>query len=247
MNGLNPEPFSDDIDRTPVFRSRTAEIDPADERAWCVDNGATLVALSANELLRAIASGELDIAARVWCEGLEGWTRIRDVPEIAAHFGGFREFGTREACAEAELARLPAVEMAPPAGIAPRAAALDPSQADTPSAVPVAFPVSSGDDFAGRRSSPKPARGGRAVDGDDARWIGGGLFVAAAAIGMALFQSHRAPDRGVLYAEHGLTAVAMTARAAAESLSPAVDRAKLTRSEPGQRRRRGGAGRAPQR
>lgn len=257
MSGSNHPPFNDEMRREPAFRSPPAEIDPADERAWCVDSGKTLVAMSANELLRAISNGELSASVRVWCEGLEGWTRIRDVPEIAAHFGGFSA-GARaepETETEAELVTLPAVEIAPPAGFAPRtlaAAPQDLSQLDTPSAVPVARSVRSSEVFGVQsnqtyRKGSNTARGKAAgpMDGDDARWIGGGLLVAAAAIGMALFQAQRStePPPALAWAEHQLTAVEVVAHAAAAALPPSVDQATLSRTEPGQRRKRGGAGR----
>jgi hypothetical protein len=224
------------MDSEPVDQSPHAEID--EDRSWCVERGSSLAAMSTDELLQAISSGELPTSARVWCEGLECWTRIRDVPEIAALFGGF----------EAELARLPEVEIAPPSGFAPRATSLDPSQLDTPSAVPVARPVRSSEGFGARaRAGRKKAAGARIADamgGDDARWIGGGLFVAAAAIAMALFQSRGAmPGRAPAYAEHRLTSVETAAQTAAASLPSAVDRTTLSRIEPGQKRLRGGAGR----
>jgi hypothetical protein len=229
MNGSNCQHFSE-------MHNEPAEIDAGEEgeeRPWCVEKGATLAALSTSDLLQAISAGEISAASRVWCEGLEGWTRISDVPEIACLFGGF----------EAELATLPAVEIAPPSGFAPRAhTPLD--QLDTPSAVPVARPVRSSEGFGSRANSASSNGKTARLEGDDARWIGGGLLVAAAAIGMALFQSAQsAPQPALAYAEHRLTAVESAALAAAAALPPLVDRATLSRSEPGQRRQRGGAGR----
>lgn len=214
---------------------------PGDERAWCVERGAALVAMSADELLRAIGTGEISPRSRVWCEGLECWTRICDVPEIAVLFGGF----------EAELRSLPAVEIASPSSFAPPAstqASFDLSQLDTPSAVPVARPVRSSEGGGSRKkptnSKVLPWGISLEFEGGDARWIGGGLCVAAAAIGVALFQTPASPS--VAQAEHRLVAVETTAQAVAAALPPVMDRATLTRTEPGQRRQRGGAGR-PQR
>jgi hypothetical protein len=233
MNGSNHQHFSE-------MHNEPDEIDAGEEREerpWCVEKGATLAALSTSDLLQAISAGEISATSRVWCEGLEGWTRISDVPEIACLFGGF----------EAELATLPAVEMAPPSGFAPRAhtpAPLDLSQLDTPSAVPVARPVRSSEGFGSRANSASSNGKAARLEGDDARWIGGGLLVAAAAIGMALFQSAQsAPRTALAYAEHQLAAVESAALEAAAALPPLVDRATLSRSEPGQRRQRGGAGR----
>jgi hypothetical protein len=214
-------------------RSVPPEDDAAEERAWCVDRGATLTAMSTDELLRAISIGEISAASRVWCEGLDGWTRISDVPEIASLFSF-----------EADLATLPAVEIASPTGFSSRGAPTpELSQFDTPSAAPVARPVSSSDGRAARRKTNLDTSRRRMALGGDAFWIGGGLCVAAAAIGVALFQSPSlaAPPRE--FAEHRLTSVEAMARAASAGLPPVIDRATLSRSEPGQRRLRGGAGR----
>jgi hypothetical protein len=231
MNGPNHQHFSE-------MHNEPAEIGAGgerEERPWCVEKGGTLAALSTGDLLQAISTGEIGAASRVWCEGLEGWTRISDVPEIACLFGGF----------EAELATLPAVEIAPPSGFAPRAHTPTPlDQLDTPSAVPVARPVRSSEGFGSRANSANSNGKTARLEGDDARWIAGGLLVAAAAIGMALFQSAQsAPQPALAYAEHRLAAVESAAQAAAAALHPVIDRATLSRSEPGQRRQRGGAGR----
>lgn len=50
---------------------------------WCVDDGAGLRAMTTFELWMALARGEIGPRAQVWRDGMEGWDRIEDVPELA--------------------------------------------------------------------------------------------------------------------------------------------------------------------
>lgn len=50
---------------------------------WCVEDGTGLRAMTTFELWMALARGEIGPKAQVWRDGMEGWDRIEDVPELA--------------------------------------------------------------------------------------------------------------------------------------------------------------------
>jgi GYF domain 2 len=50
---------------------------------WCIDRGPTLETMTTFELWLAIASGQIPADVRVWREGLECWTEVERVPELA--------------------------------------------------------------------------------------------------------------------------------------------------------------------
>jgi hypothetical protein len=52
-------------------------------REWCVDLGTTLTPMDDSELCDAIESGEVTSDMRVWRAGLDGWTPVEDLPELA--------------------------------------------------------------------------------------------------------------------------------------------------------------------
>ncbi|HEY4122829.1 MAG TPA: DUF4339 domain-containing protein [Byssovorax sp.] len=54
---------------------------------WCVDLGERLITLSTFETWTAIARGEVRPATRAWREGLECWTRVDELPELACALG----------------------------------------------------------------------------------------------------------------------------------------------------------------
>ena len=54
---------------------------------WCVDLGERLITLSTFETWTAIARGEVRAATRAWREGLECWTRVDELPELACALG----------------------------------------------------------------------------------------------------------------------------------------------------------------
>jgi hypothetical protein len=72
--------------------SLTKQLEQADEESpesgraqpeWCVEVGQALRALTTFELWMAIARGELGAETHVWRDGMEGWTPIANVPELA--------------------------------------------------------------------------------------------------------------------------------------------------------------------
>lgn len=50
---------------------------------WCIDRGLTLDTMTTFELWLAIASGQIERDVRVWREGLECWTEVEQVPDLA--------------------------------------------------------------------------------------------------------------------------------------------------------------------
>lgn len=50
---------------------------------WCVEVGDLLAAMESSELWDAIDRGEVTADTRVWREGLDGWTPVEELPELA--------------------------------------------------------------------------------------------------------------------------------------------------------------------
>jgi hypothetical protein len=50
---------------------------------WCVDQGATIVAMTTFELWMALARGDMDSHTRVWGNGMDNWEIVADVPDLA--------------------------------------------------------------------------------------------------------------------------------------------------------------------
>jgi len=50
---------------------------------WCADLGHCLQALTTFDLWMALARGELSRKTRVWRDGMDAWTPVEDVPELA--------------------------------------------------------------------------------------------------------------------------------------------------------------------
>lgn len=50
---------------------------------WCIDRGPSLDTMTTFELWLAIASGQVERDVRVWREGLECWTEVEQVPDLA--------------------------------------------------------------------------------------------------------------------------------------------------------------------
>lgn len=50
---------------------------------WCVELGQGLRAMTTFELWMALARGEIGADTTVWRDGMEGWTRIAQIPELA--------------------------------------------------------------------------------------------------------------------------------------------------------------------
>jgi hypothetical protein len=58
-------------------------VDEVEPKAWCVDRGATLEPMNDSELLDAIESGEVTEEMLVWRDGMECWTPVEQLPELA--------------------------------------------------------------------------------------------------------------------------------------------------------------------
>lgn len=68
--------------------NRMLEVVFEDEpKAWCVDLGESLEPMDDAELCDAIESGEVTSDMRVWRAGLECWTPVEDLPELAPVLG----------------------------------------------------------------------------------------------------------------------------------------------------------------
>ncbi|MRG94556.1 DUF4339 domain-containing protein [Polyangium spumosum] len=50
---------------------------------WCVEMGSGLLAMTTFELWMGLARGEIGADTSVWRDGMEGWTRIEHIPELA--------------------------------------------------------------------------------------------------------------------------------------------------------------------
>ncbi len=55
----------------------------SDRPGWCVDVGATLVAMRTADLWLALAKDEVTPKTKVWREGMPYWTELENVPEFA--------------------------------------------------------------------------------------------------------------------------------------------------------------------
>lgn len=50
---------------------------------WCIDDGTGLHAMTTFELWMSLARGEISPKAYVWRDGMDGWERIEEIPELA--------------------------------------------------------------------------------------------------------------------------------------------------------------------
>lgn len=50
---------------------------------WCIDDGAGLRAMTTFELWMSLARGEIGPKAFVWRDGMDGWERIEEIPELS--------------------------------------------------------------------------------------------------------------------------------------------------------------------
>ena len=57
--------------------------DAPDSRDWCVELGDVLAAMASDELVDAIDRGDVTPTMRVWRLGLDGWTPVEQLPELA--------------------------------------------------------------------------------------------------------------------------------------------------------------------
>jgi hypothetical protein len=132
---------------------------------WCVDLGPAIQTMSTYELWLAIAGGAVARRSAVWREGMECWTSIEDVPELA--------------CALIDGAE------ARPGDDAPLASS---ARSPEPPATSPAPPPSRTNDASGARAI---ARSGRPRGG--LGWITAGSAVAFVAVGLALVVSEPPP------------------------------------------------------
>jgi len=213
---------------------------------WCVDLRPLLCAMSTADLWAAAVDGKVDRDMRAWRLGLECWTRLADIPEVA---GAFEPLEPLESL---ELAPMSEAAVTPPAVEITSLPMLDRSP-------PVTSPV----EWAGA------SRGGAAVAPPEllpwreviagrlrgaligARWIAAGSAIAGAFIGLSLVSTAPPEPREVAQvaqASTGVTvarAVGIAARPPASSRLGAASRvAGPSRAEPGQRRLRAGRGQA---
>jgi hypothetical protein len=92
-------PARDSLPTTPYGRTSVVALISAAERMcvlderttdsgrpmpeWCADLGHCLQALTTFDLWMALARGELNRKTRVWRDGMEAWTPVEDIPELA--------------------------------------------------------------------------------------------------------------------------------------------------------------------
>lgn len=50
---------------------------------WCVDLGTSMLAMTTFELWMALARGDVEGKTSVWCNGMESWEMVANVPELA--------------------------------------------------------------------------------------------------------------------------------------------------------------------
>lgn len=188
---------------------------------WCVDVGEALLTMSTFELWAALEDREVLPSMRVWREGMECWTPVRDMPELrwaAANDGSAAtpppEAVAAEAGAEGALHHAQEAATPAPEGLstAPEAATPAPETARAAEAASRP-PVGS--------ASPARAPG--------ARWLFGGSAVAALAVGLALLHGPvGAPMREAAGSEVAASEVAEAPAAA----TPAVRRSSAGGAQP---------------
>lgn len=199
---------------------------------WCVDVNATLSAMTTTELLSAIAEGKVSRDTRAWRPGLEAWSRLCEIHELA------RAFDPQDADPMSETGVTPpAIEII----------SLTPHATDVGQVHPSVWGRASRN----RGGGPWAGSPGTRVRGAliDARWIVAGAAIAATFIGLSLAGTSRPEPRFMAQAGSGASdaCAAVVAAAAALEAKPAhrsgIERvASSPWAEPGQRRLRNGRG-----
>jgi hypothetical protein len=187
------------------------------EAEWCVERDAHLAAMTTAELVEGITSGEISVNTRVWCEGLECWTRVVDVPELHVAFASLEAeaeaeitIGTTVTPMAVEITAPEARDTLPSPGwpeewgqnpadgshaASPHIAIVDYARRSSPAELgreASPFPPrydASGSVPATKRSPPPASLSGSSLDRSGARWIVGGFAIATAAIGLATLQA----------------------------------------------------------
>lgn len=205
---------------------------------WCVERSGALCAMTWTELWQAIVDGDVRRGARVWREGLECWTPVEAVPELAGAFTWLSTLDFEVAFNTAVTP--PAVEIAPlppPPDLAPGA-----SGAPASSVRPVAWDARAPRPEAPVRVGARSFLARLVSDLVSARWTAAGAVVAAVSIGASVSIVSAPPHRAnVTRARFQASSVVEVIRQASASLAAASARATaLPPSEPGQRRLRSG-------
>jgi GYF domain 2 len=204
----------------------------APEACWCIDAGAALTTKTTFELWTAIERGEIAPSARVWREGMECWTPIAQVAELALALPDDAPSATSapaspEATATPETPGTPAARGA----TTPEPATIDATTS------PIALP--------GLRSAPPPSmpiplvtrRRSAAL-----QWVAMGSAIAASAVAAALIATSTPEPIEPASAPAAIAQGASTppeARAAIAAPAP-PPASRKRHDEPGQRRLRAG-------
>ncbi|UQA61498.1 DUF4339 domain-containing protein [Polyangium aurulentum] len=227
---------------------------------WCADLGHCLQALTTFDLWMALARGELSRKTRVWRDGMDAWTPVEDIPELALAVADSVSFDP-PLVTPAPLATLPPMrvaevrtpltfEAATEASTGDPPNVGDPNSANIPSE-PIAIPIRSFPSLRRVREGFVPSRRG-------ALQFAAGCAVAALALATAFVRTggnlpvasaQGENARVVLQAglgevttEAGRSVLEASAREPAPNLAPPPPIARH-HHEPGQRRSR----RSPQR
>ncbi len=78
------QPYADAYADT--MASPTAPV--ADDPSWCVDTGGLMHTMTTFELWEALERGDVLAWMRVWREGMECWTPVGEIPELACAIAG---------------------------------------------------------------------------------------------------------------------------------------------------------------
>jgi hypothetical protein len=204
---------------------------------WCVDRRPSLCAMSTAEVWAAAVDGRVDRDMRAWRIGLECWTRLAEIPELAGAFEPYEPEPVSDAAVTP-----PAVEIT----------SLPMRDTSAGATSPVVWGGAAWGGAAAVVSGPEPLPQRYAFEGRlrgalvGARWIAAGCAIAVASLGLSLLHAFEPEPRPVVQASVGLTAVRAVSAAVRASSAPrlsAVPRvAAPPRAEPGQRRLRGGRG-----
>jgi hypothetical protein len=222
---------------------------------WCVDRSPALCAMTTADLWVAAASGELSRATRAWRIGLECWTRLDEIPELAGAFDAAEPDGERET-AVTPLA----IEIDVPPSLPPPLPPLFPAREPRASVAAVSqrpdvLAAVAPDRWATRAAAPAPdlfpgmfagrLRGALV----SARWIAAGCAIATASIGLSVLHAVVPPPAEAQVARASALPLA-TSVAHTAALMDRASRAATLRvaapsgAESGQKRKRAGTGRA---
>lgn len=186
-----------------------------DSRAdWCVDVGAALLTMTTFELWAALEDRAVLPSARVWREGMECWTPVRDLPEL--RWASANDVPASKVAPKqpdpTPTASPPAIEETP----APAEPTLT-QQAATPAPPPDAPRDLPARAISRPTSRPSVAPASPRFASSGARWLFAGSVVAALAIGLALL---RAPSAAPIEEPHASVAAPLQAAVSPIPVSP---------------------------